>query len=218
MDPMSIAALATQGIKSAVGLGQAIVGGIRSKKLAKQEPKYSIPTEVDQGLNMATRMAQTGMASQQYNNAITQNQQSANFALRGAQDRRGGLMAASNIQANLDRANAGVASQDAQMRQQNQRFLYGALMNKASYRDKLFANQWQSWSNKYQQARALVGAGMQNIVGGADGAAVVLSMQGQNGGNQSLNQVSLMNPGYGMNDAQLSGIQSSMRNLRTSGI
>lgn len=183
LDPASIAALASQGIKSAVGLGQAIVGGIRSKKLAKQEPKYSIPTEVDQGLNLAKTMGATGMASEQYNKAITQNQQSANFALRAAQDRRGGLIAASTIQAGLDRANAGIAAQDAQMRQQNQRFMYSALMNKASFRDKLFANQWQSWSNKYQQARALVGAGMQNITGAADNAAAILGQSGAFGHN-----------------------------------
>lgn len=209
-NPMAIAAIATQGIKSAFGLGQAIVGGIRMKKLAKQEPTYKIPTEVDEGLNMAKTMAREGMDASSYNQATQQNQQAANFALRGLQDRRSGLAGISNIQSGLNRANLSLAAQDAQMRQQNQRFAYSALMTKANYRDKLFANQWQSWSNKYNQARALTGAGMQNIVGGADGMSAVAGTMGNNAANMMIGE-----SGAGLSDSQAAAMQASLRNIRT---
>jgi hypothetical protein len=95
-------------------------------------------------------------------------QQSALFGMRAAQDRRGGLASIGNIQAGLDRSNLAVAAQDASMRQQNQRFAQQALMTQAQYKDKAFANQFQSYMNKEQQRRALIGAGIQNLAGSAD--------------------------------------------------
>ena len=89
------------------------------------------------------------------------------MAMRGAQDRRGGLQSISNIQAGMDRSALSLAAQDTSMRQQNQRFLYSALMAGASYADKAFANQWQSNANKMQMFRSLAGAGIQNISGAA---------------------------------------------------
>lgn len=214
MKPTAIIAAATQGIKMIGGGIQAIAGARKMKKLEKLEPKYTIPTEVKTGLNLATTMAGTGMAAEQYQKASQQNQNSANFALRALQDRRSGLAGIGNIQQGLNNANLGLSAQDANMRQQNQRFLYSALMNSASFKDKLFANQWQSWSNKYQQARANVGAGLQNVMGGVDnlGALGMSSGIGGNGGAASGN----VSSGYGMSDAQLAALGGDMRNTRNS--
>lgn len=207
-----IIAAATQGLKIIGGGIQAIAGGIKMKKLAKKEPTYEIPSEVNTGLNLATSMAKNGMGAEQYQKAQQQNQGSANFALRALQDRRSGLAGIGNIQQGLNNANLNLSAQDAQLRNQNQKFMYSALMNSASFKDKLFANKWQSWSNKYQQARANVGAGLQNVMGGADGLSSVAMYSGI-GGQQSPQGTT---SGYGMNDAQMQALGGNMSTIRTS--
>lgn len=170
IDPLTIG-LAIGGVKALAGGIQALTAG---KKQA--EPKYEIPQEVFQATKQAQEMAQTGMPEASRMMALQGAQQSALFGMRAAQDRRGGLASLGNIQAGLDRANLSVAAQDASMRLQNQRFAQQALMTQAQYRDKAFANQWQSWMNKEQQRRAMVGAGLQNIMGGLDMAGSMMAM------------------------------------------
>jgi hypothetical protein len=160
---LAIAGLAVGGAKALGGLGQILFAG---KKQA--EPKYEIPKEVFRATEMAQEMARTGMPEPSRMQALQGAQQSALFGMRAAQDRRGGLASIGNIQAGLDRSNLAVAAQDASLRLQNQRFAQQALMTQAQFRDKAFANQWQSWMNREQQRRAMVGAGMQNIMGGID--------------------------------------------------
>jgi hypothetical protein len=159
---MALPALALQ---AGLGLAQGIIGGIGMARQAKREPKYEIPKEVGEAIGLARGMAAEGMPAAQRTAAQQDIQQSALMGMRAAQDRRGGLQSISNIQAGMDRSALSLAAQDSAMRQQNQRFQYSALMAGASYADKAFANKWQSWSNKMQQNRALLGAGMQNVSG-----------------------------------------------------
>jgi hypothetical protein len=177
---MPLPALAIAGIaggaKALAGIGQMLFA---PKK--QEEPKYEIPKEVFEVTRRAEEMAQTGMPEASRMMALQGAQQAATFGLRGAQDRRGGLAAIGNIQAQMDRSALSVAAQDAAMRQQNQRFAQQALMTQAQYRDKAFANQWQSWMNKEQQRRALIGAGMQNIMGGLDMFGSIMAMSGLGG-------------------------------------
>ena len=170
IDPLTIG-LAIGGVKALAGGIQTLTAG---KKQA--EPKYEIPQEVFQATQMAQEMARTGMPEASRMQALQGAQQSALFGMRAAQDRRGGLASLGNIQAGLDRSNLSVAAQDASMRLQNQRFAQQALMTQAQYKDKAFANQWQSWMNKEQQRRAQVGAGLQNIMGGLDMAGSMMAM------------------------------------------
>ena len=176
IDPLTIG-LAVGGVKALAGGIQALTAG---KK--RPEPQYQIPQEVFQATQMAQDMARTGMPEASRMQALQGAQQSALFGMRAAQDRRGGLASISNIQAGLDRSNLAVAAQDASMRLQNQRFAQQALMTQAQYRDKAFANQWQSWMNKEQQRRANIGAGLQNIMGGIDLAGSMAAMGALRGG------------------------------------
>ena len=175
---MPIPALLGPAIQGGLGLVQSIVGGIGMARQAKREPKYEIPKEVGEAVGMARGMAAEGMPAAQRTQAMQDIQQSAMMGMSAAQSRRGGLMSAQNIQAGMDRSALNLAAQDTAMRQQNQRFAYSALMAGASYADKAFANKWQSWSNKMQQSRSLLGAGLQNI----GGVANALTMAGLNGG------------------------------------
>jgi hypothetical protein len=176
IDPLTIG-LIMGGVKAAAGGIQALTAGRR-----QAEPKYEIPQEVFQATQRAQEMAQTGMPEASRMQALQGAQQSAVFGMRAAQDRRGGLASIGNIQAGMDRANLAVAAQDASMRLQNQRFAQQALMTQAQYRDKAFANQWQSWMNREQQRRANVGAGLQNIMGGIDLAGSMAAMGALGGG------------------------------------
>ena len=165
MGALTGAAAIGAGLQAATGLIQGIIGGIGVARQAKREPKYEIPKEVGEAVGMARGMAAEGMPAAQRTAAMQDIQQSAMMGMSSAQSRRGGLMSAQNIQAGMDRSALNLAAQDTAMRQQNQRFAYSALMAGASYADKAFANQWQSWSNRMQQSRALLGAGIQNIAG-----------------------------------------------------
>jgi hypothetical protein len=160
-----VPALLGPAIQGTLGLAQSIIGGIGSSRQAKLEPKYETPKEVGEAVSLARGMAAEGMPAAQRVAAQQDIQQSALMGMRAAQDRRGGLASISNIQAGMDRSALSLAAQDSAIRQQNQRFQYSALMAGASYADKAFANRWQSWSNKMQQSRALLGAGLQNIGG-----------------------------------------------------
>lgn len=173
IDPLTIGLIA--------GGAQALFGGIQAATAGRRqaEPKYEIPKEVFDVTKQAQEMAQTGMPEASRMMALQGAQQSALFGMRAAQDRRGGLAALGNIQAGLDRTNLSVAAQDAAMRQQNMVRAQQALMTQAGFRDKAFANQWQSWMNREQQRRANVGAGMQNIARGitSAGSTALLGMQ-----------------------------------------
>ena len=172
-EPLSMLAIGgiLGGAKALTGIGQMLFSGRK-----QAEPKYEIPQEVFRATQMAQEMAQTGMPEASRMQALQGAQQSALFGMRSAQDRRGGLASIGNIQAGLDRSNLAVAAQDAAMRQQNQRFAQQALMTQAQYRDKAFANQFQSYMNKEQQRRANLGAGMQNVFGGLDFAGSMAAM------------------------------------------
>lgn len=175
--PLAVAGLALGGVKALAGGIQALSAG---KK--KPEPKYEIPKEVFEVTQRAEEMARTGMPEASRMQALQGAQQSALFGMRAAQDRRGGLAAIGNIQAGLDRSSLQVAAQDASMRQQNMIRAQQALMTQAQYRDKAFANQWQSWMNEEQRRRSLVGAGLQNIMGGLDLAGSMMAMGALAGG------------------------------------
>jgi hypothetical protein len=176
LDPLTIG-LIMGGVKAAAGGIQALTAGKR-----QEEPKYEIPQEVFQATQRAQEMAQTGMPEASRMQALQGTQQSAVFGMRGAQDRRGGLASIGNIQAGLDRSNLAVAAQDASMRLQNQRFAQQALMTQAQYRDKAFANQWQSFANREQQRIETKNAANQNMFGGFDTMASMLAMGALGGG------------------------------------
>lgn len=155
-------------IKGGLGAIQGIAGAIGMARQAKKEPQYEIPGQAKEAEALGRAMGAEGMAGAQRTQALQDIQQSALMGLRASQDRRGGLMAAQNVQAQMGRQTLSLAAQDAAMRQQNQRFAYSALMAGAQYADKAFSNRYQSWLNKYQQSRALLGAGLQNITGAVD--------------------------------------------------
>lgn len=205
-----------QGIANIAG---GLVGGItgllqkrKAKKLLKEageQPLYQIPQEILRNQKMAELGAQEGMPSQQYNNAMKNIQRSQTNALAGAMDRRSALMALPGIQQQSNNAYGNLASQDAQIRRQNQQTLYSIGNTTAQYRDKQWnTNQLQPWQRKYNYAQSLLGAGNQNLMSGIDkvvgGAGSLIGAGGSSGGGKRQKPGSTGEPvyhnGYGSDD------------------
>lgn len=185
-----IEAIGPLGIGLIAGGAQALIGGIGSigarekvNRLQREEPKYEIPKEVFEATRRAEEMAQTGMPEASRMMALQNAQQSAVQAGRRAEMAgRGALLGnISNIQAGLDRANLSVAAQDASMRIQNQIRAQQALMTQAQFKDKAFANQWQSWMNRFQQERANLGAKQLTMYRGFDTMGSIAAMAAMGG-------------------------------------
>lgn len=159
-------------------IGGGLVSGItgffqrrKAKKLLKNlhQPTYTIPNEVLQNQKMAQQAANEGMASQQYNNTMKNFRQTEADVLASARDRRSALMALPRVQQQTNANIGNLDAQDAAMRQQNQRTLYGINSQVAGYRDKAFdINQMQPFQRDYSYAMGLLGAGNQNMLSGAD--------------------------------------------------
>lgn len=159
-------------------IGSGLVSGItgyfqrrKAKKMLKglQQPTYVIPNEILQNQKMAQQAANEGMPSQQYNNAMKNFRQTEADVLASARDRRSALMALPRVQQQTNANIGNLDAQDAAMRQQNQRTLYGINSQVAGYRDKAFdINQMQPYQRDYSYAMGLLGAGNQNLLSGAD--------------------------------------------------
>jgi hypothetical protein len=96
-------------------------------------------------------------------------------------------MALPQIQRGSNNAFGNLNAQDATMRQQNQRTLYGINSEVGKYRDKEFdINRMQPYQRDYSYAMGLLGAGNQNMIGGLDkmfaGGGQLLAGGGGGGG------------------------------------
>lgn len=186
------------------GVGQAVAniqggllaGGVgyfqrrKGKKMLKNlhQPVYDIPNEVLENKRRAEMAANEGMPSQQYTNAMRNFQRNQTSALSASLDRRSALMALPRIQQQSNDATSNLDAQDAAMRNQNQRALYGINSQVAQYRDKAFdINKMQPYQRDYGYAMGLLGAGNQNLLSGADkliagGGQLIDSFSGGLGG------------------------------------
>jgi hypothetical protein len=176
MDPMMIAGLATQGVKMLAGGVQAIAGGIMLKKAQRNRPGYDIPKEFQDAMTIADKVSMMGMPREQYVaqlQGITRNQ---GFGLRALGDRRSALAGVGNLVQSGNDAMLRLNATDAGMRRDSQ--MRGAAMKtSAKYQmgmQKLAKQQWDKFNpylGKVAQAQGLIGAGMQNLTGGADAAS-----------------------------------------------
>jgi hypothetical protein len=171
LSALAIAGLAMGGAKTLGGLGQMLFSGRK-----QAEPKYETPQEVFRATQMAQEMARTGMPAAALSFEQQAIDRSSLMAQRAAADRRAGLATIGTTIAQRDLSLGALSARNANIMQQNQRFAQQALMTQAQYKDKAFANQFQSYMNREQQRRANLGAGMQNVFGGLDFAGSMAAM------------------------------------------
>lgn len=162
------------GVSAASGLIKGITGLFQKKKgkdMLKnlQYPDEAIPVELLQNQQQARINANLGLPSEQYNQAMRNIQRQQLMALRGAQDRRGGLAVLGGLQQNANDALLKLDSANAAQRLNNQKALYGINSQVAGTRRDLFdKNVRQKYIQNYNYAQGLIGAGNQNFTGGLD--------------------------------------------------
>ena len=146
-------------------------------------PQYEIPNEILENQKKAEMAANEGLPSAQYNQAMQNIQRQQNRALTAASDRRGGLMALPGLQQQANDTQLNLDVKNAEQRLKNQQQLYGINSQVAGYRDKAWnINKMQPYERDYQYYQNLLGAGNQNLLGGADkllgGAGLLVSGMG----------------------------------------
>jgi len=151
------------------GLGILQLGaGLLSKK--PKRPEYEIQGEYTKNAFEAEQMAKEGLPQAQYNRALGNINRNQAGALRTASNLGGGsaLKSLNNILQSSNDATLALDVQDAAAKRNNsllamqQRgILAGQKQNKWDY------DKNQVYQQAYQQKQRLIGAGMQNAIGGA---------------------------------------------------
>ena len=142
-----------------------------ARKMAEgnTRPDMPIPSAILENQKLAKSMAQEGMASEQYTKGLKNIDRSATNALRGATDRRGGLMAVGQVQGSKNDALLNLDVADANARQRNQQGLINQNSNLARYQQNAWDwNKRQKFLETAASARALMGAGNANFNQGLD--------------------------------------------------
>jgi len=160
---------------SLVSGGLSMLKGAKQKREAREmaaknaRPDMPIPTAILESQKLAKSMAQEGMPSEQYTKGLKNIDRTATNALRGATDRRGGLMSVGQVQATKNDALGNLDVADANARQRNQM----NLINQTNQLGRYQQNAWD-WNKKQKfletaaSVRALMGAGNMNSNQGLD--------------------------------------------------
>lgn len=167
----------------AIGAGTAVVGtgmklysGLHQQSQANKidannpRPDYVIPQEYYDNVNMARNMAQVGLPQQQYNNQlnnINTNQAGAIQSLSNSANPGANL---ASIVRGGDAATNTLNAQDAQARDANQRVYMqqlGVLAQQKLAQQQ--SDKFDKYTEQFNKAAALRGAGMQNVNSAANG-------------------------------------------------
>lgn len=171
-----------------VGAGGALIGAGQKKKgndlLAHNPYPYQpIPQEVLDNQTKANAMAERGLPSEQYQNAMKNIQRSSNNAIKMSADRRGGLALIPTIQQGATDATLNLDTADAKQKIQNQKTAYDVNNQVAGWKQRQF--DWNA-KNKYQQdynmAQQLIGAGNANQGNAFDTILSTAALFGNSGG------------------------------------
>lgn len=156
-------------LKAGTGLWQTIKGNRIDKK--NPFPVEQANPIFQKNVAIAENMARTGMPQQQYNNALNnigRNQAGAIRQLGRSANPSAGL--ASVLRAGND-ATINLDTQDANARLNNQRFAFGQRLNLAQEQNRVFDwNKRQKYLGLLAKSQGMIGAGMQNLMGGFNDA------------------------------------------------
>lgn len=197
-DPYSAIAAGVGGlINTFVGIGQRHKGKALISQIG-DSPDEAIPNDVLQNQKMAQLRANTGLPSEQYNQAMKNLQRQQLISLNRAQDRRGGLALLAGNQQGYNDSILNLDVKNAEARLKNENTLYGINNNVARWKDKVWQNNVKDkWDRKYQYGMSLLGAGNQNLTGGLDQIAAGGLRYGASGGFSNNNAANTYGSGGG---------------------
>jgi hypothetical protein len=154
-------------VSGLVGSGQKRKGQNLLNSL--QYPTESIPAAVFENQDRARELANKGLPSEQYNQAMQNIQRQQMAALNRTQDLRGGLSTIAGVQQNTNDATLNLDAKDAAARMKNIMNLQGVNNQVGGWQDKIWDNNVkQKYIQNYNYAMGLIGAGNQNQIGGID--------------------------------------------------
>lgn len=184
----------SQGVTAGAELGIGIYQFYKGKKLERNNarPTYNIPQSIKDKMSTAELMQYQGLPEEQKQNYIDNLSRSTTFALNQLGTRKAGLGGISSLTQQGNDANKNLLAMDASQRNQNIQNLQNARSEQAGYEDQMFSfNKAQPYYEKANQAQALKGAGMQNVmkgIGGLGGAGTNFAVN-KSGGAPSENQL-----------------------------
>lgn len=165
------------GATAAYNIINGIVQKNKAKKLAEQNqrPTEVVPDEVKENTAIAKDLATQGLPAAQYSRAQQEIEKSASAAVSASTDRRGGLAAVGQIQANTDSAKNNLVAEDAAARVSNIKNLMSRNDITAQWKDKIWDyNERGKYEENAAAIRALAGAGAANINTGIEMGASTL--------------------------------------------
>ena len=164
-------------IIAGLGLGYgAINGAIQNHKANEiqkglQDPTYHIPGEFYQNREIARQMAEIGIPQQQYNNAVNGINQNSAAGLATLSRSANPGAGVTSVTRQADNATNTLAAEDAQARENNQRYFIG--QNSAVGNQELAKQQndvFDKYTRDFNQMQAYRGAGQQSINNTVSGA------------------------------------------------
>ena len=165
---------------AAASLGSGLISGIsgliqkgKAKKMIEDNPfpEMAIPEAISENQRIAERLAGGGLPAEQYNLAKQNIARNTNTAISQANDRKSGLAAIGGIQTRANDASMNLDATNAAARQQNQRTLMQQNNVMGGWQNNVWDwNKRQQYIQKAAAARAMMGAGNQNLNIGVDKA------------------------------------------------
>lgn len=186
---MPIPLLAIYGGLAAAKAGAGIYQYTQGKKRARNNniDNQVLAKETKQNLSLAERLAREGMPEASFKNQLEGINRGTSLGIRQLQTGRNQAGNVASVVANQNRAMGNLNAMDAEARQRNQSILM-------RYRDVVAGEKRRGYEEEARAAQGLMGAGIQNIMGGLDtfGSGVVNSQilggdeEGEEGGGKSL--------------------------------
>lgn len=179
--PLAAIGLGLAGVKTGLGLFQAIKGANEAKKIKDPEaPQFTIPQERFENVQLAKNLASTGISGAEQRAFDINADRALASGIRSLTDRNAGGLG-SILRSRQDGAR-GLAAQSAAIRRQNMPFLFRAQSDLANDRLREFQiNEQLPFNLEIQQnqqrreaAQGLLGAGIQNVFSAADQVGATL--------------------------------------------
>jgi hypothetical protein len=164
---------AAQIAQTAIGLGTGAYQWYKGNKMEKEavRPFYEPPAEIKNYLSAAEVSSLQGLPEEQRQQYIDNVMRQVQSGMYNASSRASGLNAIGSTMAAANDANRDLLSADAGARIQNRDKLQEARRVYSDFEDKAFKiNELDPYEFTMNKAQALQGAGMQNIMGGANTA------------------------------------------------